>query len=195
MKRSHLKRFQASNVRGPRTMDPNKTAAYDIYSKKAVVTTKENVSVVHEKFTIDGKEFIARKQIVRWGPDVHIQRANKNKLISERTNQVTYLGEVPRTVGAIEKIEDPRPKAAVVERLHALWVSERLSGFDVFEHYIVLYKFGECTVKMFHCGEKVCFVKEYPNLILRSYIYPTKALGMRAYVTEKLSWTIYTPPS
>ena len=201
IKRSHLKRFSASRVSVPREFDPNKTAVYDIWSKYATITTKDNPTIVTEEVEIGGKKYIKRRQIVRWGQDVHIQRRNKNKRVTEdlkdRINQVTYLNEVPPTKGMIAKIDitegnTPQPKAAVVNALHDIWQTERRQGIETFGYSVVMYDLGDCALRMFFSGNKVKFLKEYTNgLKLVSLTYPSKQEGLSALRRGKLTWTIY----
>lgn len=195
IKRSHLKKFSASNMSAPKGFDPNKTAVYDCWSQKARIYTKENPTVVTEEFKIGDKTYIERRQIVRWGQDVRIQRDNKGKLITERRNQVTYLGEVPTTLGGATNHTVKRPKNLEMAQFHEVWQSDRRQGFDTFIYAKLIEVTEDYRLHMFQAGLKVYFIKEYTTLLLRSSTYPTKTMGMAALSNNRLKFTIFEPPS
>lgn len=170
MKRSHLKRFSAARVhpRSASGIDQHKMLSYEIFQNRQRVET-----------TI--------------GPKHNCTPLGKL--------DNTFLQDIPKTRGPIAKLEEELPRDAVKARikhppmrgLQFVWQSDTRQGFDTFDYFTVIHDIGGCCLKMYHCGDKICFLKEYPELRLRSLVFNKKELGLKALAENKIKWIIYDP--
>lgn len=179
-KRIFPRKFTSDYINVTRGWDVNKTIVYDCFSKRATIKTKEtNPLFETEEFEICGKKYIERRTIAK----------GKNGA------QITYLGEVPDTVGIVGKKQDTAsvPRSAAMKRHHEVWQSDKHQGFDTFEHFILLYDYNNIKLKLFISGARYLIVKEFATVHLRSYVYSTKQDALTAIHDETITWkdTIY----